>query len=68
MPALFHCQVLQIDEMSSSMFPGHYLSSGTLFYRQREKGQSRLEAPATVYQTKSNIIHKRRIWKSILHY
>lgn len=25
------------------MFPGHYLSSGTLFYRQREEGQSRLE-------------------------
>jgi len=50
------------------MFPGHYPSSGTLFYRQRGKGRSRLGAPDTVYQTKSNIIHKKGIWKSILHY
>lgn len=58
MPALFHCQVLQIDEMSSSMFPGHYLSSGTLFYRQWEKGQCRLEAQAQFI--KQNLISSIR--------
>lgn len=51
--------MLQIDEMSSSMFPGHYPSSGTLFYRQRGKGTEQIRGHPTQF-IKPNLISSIR--------